>query len=61
MIFKSEFNAKIIITAIGVLAIPVLRYSFRIINWKLEEIRKIDWKTKKILTMYTLHHPKADI
>jgi len=59
-ILKSKFKAKNIITEIGVLAVPILRYSFDIINWRLEEIRKIDWKTKEILTIYKLHHPKAD-
>jgi hypothetical protein len=38
MILKSELNAKNKITAVGILAIPVLRYSFGIINWRLEEI-----------------------
>jgi hypothetical protein len=38
MILKSELNAKNKITAIGALAIPVSRYSFGIINWRLDEI-----------------------
>ena len=61
MILKSELNAKNKITAIGSLAVPVLRCSFDIINWRLEEIRKIDRNTRKVLTMYTMYHPKADI
>jgi hypothetical protein len=60
LILKTELNAKNKITATGTLAIPVLRYSFGIINWRLEEIKKIDRKTRKILTMYKMHHPKAD-
>jgi len=40
MILKSELHAKNKITAIGALAVPVLRYSFGIINWMREEIRK---------------------
>jgi hypothetical protein len=39
MILKSELNAKKKITAIGALAVPVLRYSFGIINRRLEEIK----------------------
>jgi hypothetical protein len=61
MIQKSESNAKNTITAIGALAVPVLRYSFGIINWRLEDIRNIDRKTRQILTLYKLHHPKTDI
>jgi DNA-directed RNA polymerase subunit L len=38
----------------------VLRYSFGIINCINEEIQKIDKKTRKMLTMYKMHHPKAD-
>jgi flagellar basal body rod protein FlgC len=57
---KSELNARNKITAIGALAVPVLRYSFGIINWRIEEIKQIDRKTRKMLTMYKMHHPKAD-
>ena len=59
MILKSELNAKNKITAVGALAIPDLTYSFDTINWRLEEIRKIDRKTTTILTMYKMHHPKS--
>ena len=38
----------------------MLRYSFGIINWRTEEIKKIDRKTRKMLTVYRMHHPKAD-
>ena len=61
MIPKSELNPRNKITAIGALAVPVLRYSFGIITWRIEEIKKIDRKTRKMLTMYKMHHPKADI
>jgi hypothetical protein len=61
MILKSELNTRNKITAIGALAFPVLRCSFGIINWRNEEIKQIDRKTRKKLTMYKMHHPKADI
>ena len=51
MILKTELNARNKITAIGALAVPVLRYSFGIINWRIEEIKQIDRKTRKMLTM----------
>jgi hypothetical protein len=52
MILKPELNARNTITAIGAVAVPVLRYSFGIINWRIEEIKQIDRKTRKMLTMY---------
>jgi hypothetical protein len=39
MMLKSELNAKNKITAIGALAVPILRYSSGVINWRLEEIK----------------------
>jgi len=60
-ILKSELNARNKITAIGALAAAVLRYSFGIINWRTDEIKKIARKTRKMLTMYKMHQPKADI
>jgi len=61
MILKSKFNAKNKISAIGALDVPVLKHSFGIINWRLEEIGKIDWKTRNVLTIYKMHQPKVDI
>ena len=39
-ILISELNARNKTTAIGALAVPVLRYSFDINNWRIEEIKK---------------------
>jgi hypothetical protein len=58
MILKSEMNVRNKTTAIGALAVPVLRYSFGIINWRIEEIKQIDRKTRKMLIVYKMHHPK---
>ena len=40
MIMKSELNARNKITVTGGLAIPIFRYSFGIIKWKIEEIKQ---------------------
>jgi hypothetical protein len=61
MILKSELNTRNKIKAICALVVPVLRYSFGNINWRIEKIKQIDRKTRKMLTMYKMHHPKADI
>ena len=57
MILKLELNAKNKITVIGALVVPILRYGFGIINWRNEEIKQIDGKTRKMLTVYKKHHP----
>ena len=47
--------------AINTLATPVVTYSFNIMDWKMEEIRKLDRKTRKLLTMLRMYHPRADV
>ena len=49
------------IDAINAFAVPVVTFSFNIINWKMEELMKLDRKTRKILKMTKMHHPKADV
>ena len=61
MIPKSELKAKNKITAIGALAVPVLRYSFAIINWRIVEIKKNRQETRKMLKMYKMDHPKQAV
>lgn len=61
LVLKSELNAANRIDAINTLAVPVVTYSFNIINWKMEELMKLDRKTRKFLTMAKMHHPKADV
>ena len=37
------------------------QYSFGIIDWKISELKKIDTKTRKLLNMHKMLHPKADV
>ena len=60
-ILRSELNARNRIDAMNSLALPLLTYSFTIINWSLTEIKKVDIKIRKLLTMYLMHHPKSDV
>ena len=58
---KSQLNAANRIEAINTLAAQGVTYSFNIINWKMEELKRLDRKTRKFLTMAKIHHPKADL
>jgi hypothetical protein len=57
----TELSAKNKILTIGSLAVPVLRYSFGVINWHQEELQKLDRKTRELLTIHGQYHPKADV
>jgi hypothetical protein len=60
LVLGKELNAKNKIQANGSLAVPILIYSFGIVNWSQEELQKLDRKTRKLLTIHGQHHPKAD-
>ena len=61
MVLKSQLNSANKLEAINTLAVPVVTYSFNVINWTLQELAKLDTKTRKSLTMYKMHHPKSDV
>jgi hypothetical protein len=57
---NTELSTKNKLQTTGTLAVPVLRYSFGIINWHQEEIQTLDRDTRKMLTIHGQHHPRAD-
>jgi hypothetical protein len=61
LVFGTELSAKNKIQTVGSLAVPVLRYSFGIVNWRQEELHKLDRKTRKLFNIHGQHHTKADI
>ena len=59
LVLGTELSAKNKIQALGSLALPVLRYTFGIVNWHQEELQNLDGKTRKLLTVHGQHHPRA--
>ena len=58
-ILKTELNWANRIEAINTLAMPDVQYNFNVINWTLQDLRRIDAKIRKLLTYYMKHYPKA--
>ena len=61
LVLGTELSAKNKIQAIGSLAVPVLRYSFGIVDWHQEELQKLNRKPRNLLTIHGQHHVKADV
>ena len=61
LIMKTELNAKNRIQAINTLAVPVVSYSYNVINWNVPDLQRMDRKTRKLLTCNRMLHPKADV
>ena len=40
---------------------PTIACNFNIIKWKMSEIKRPGRRTRKLLTIRRIHHPKADV
>lgn len=60
-IVKTKLNGKNLVKAINTYAIPVLSYSFGVIKWNKEELRRLRTRLSKILNKYCMHHPKSAV
>ena len=58
---KSKLNGGNIISAINSRAVSIVRYGAGIISWTKMELEELDRRTRKLMTMYGAHHPKADV
>ena len=61
LLLKTELNSKNRIQAINTLAIPVVQYSFSILNWNISDLQRMDRKTRKLLCCNRMLHPKSDV
>ena len=61
LILRTKLNGRNKIEAVNSLAVPVVQYSFGIIDWKISELKKIKTKTGKLSNIHKMLHPKADV
>ena len=61
LILRSKLNGRNKFQAINTWAVALLRYGAGTINWKTDELQKLDRKTRKLLTMHGAFHPKSDV
>ena len=60
-ILKSKFNSGNTVKAVNIWAVPVIRYSTGIVDWKNSELRNMYRKTRKVLNMYQALHPRSNV
>ena len=58
---KSQRNSKNVVNAINFLAISIIKCSAGISKWNLSEIKELDGKTQKLLTIHHTFHKREDI
>ena len=60
-ILKSKLNGGNIVSAINSRAVSIVRYGAGVISWTKMELEELDRRTRKLMTIYRAHHPKADV
>jgi hypothetical protein len=61
LVLQSKLNGRNKIKAINTWAVSLMRYGAGIINWRKDELKTIDRKTRKLLTMYKGMNPNSDV
>ena len=61
LILKSKLNGKNKVMGINMWAVAVVRYGGGIVEWRQEELKRMDRKTRKMMTMHGALHPKSDV
>ena len=61
IILKSKLNVECIISAINSSAVSIVRHGAEIISCTEMEIKGLDWKTRKLMTLYLAQHPKTNV
>ena len=57
-ILKSKLNSENTVKAINSWAVPVIRHSAGIVDWKNSELCNMDRETRKVLKMFQALHPR---
>ena len=61
LVLKTKLNGRNKIMAVNAWAVAILRYSAGVIEWKSDELKELDRKTRKTMSLYGALHPKSDV
>ena len=61
MVLRTELYGRNKILGINGFALPVLTYGFGVIHWGCKDLQQLDQRTRKVLSMYGVHHLAADV
>ena len=59
-LLETKLNSRNLIKGINTWAVPIMKYSGPFLKWTKEELRQIDQRTRKLMTMHKALHPRDD-
>ena len=60
-LLRSELNVGNVITGMNAWAVDIIRYGAGTLDWTKEELKSIDIKTRKLMTMNGSLHPRGNV
>ena len=59
-ILETKLSSRNLIKGMNIWAVPLIRYSGPFLKWTRDELRQMDPRTRKLMTMNKALHPKDD-
>ena len=57
----TKLSSRNLIKGINTWAVPLVRYSRPFLKWTREELKQMDQRTRKLMTMHKALHPRHDV
>ena len=60
-LLETKLSSRNIIKGINTWAVPLIRYSGPFLKWTRDELKQMDQRTRKLMTMHKALHPRDDV
>ena len=60
-LLETKLNSRNLIKGINTWAVPLVRYSGPFLKWTRDELRQMDQRTRKLMTMHKTLHPRDNV
>ena len=60
-LFETKLSSRNFIKGINTWAVPLVRYSGPYLKWTRDELKQMDQRTRKLMTMHKVIHPRDDV
>ena len=60
-LLETKLSCRNLIKGINTWAVPLIRYSGPFVKWTREELKQMDQRTRKLMTMLKAQHPRDNV
>ena len=60
-VLETKLNSRNLIKGINTWVVPLVRYSRPFLKWTRDELKQMDQRTRKLMTMYKALYPRDDV